>query len=181
MIGYNKTEKIVKVLAEIIEFLGKESPIRTGIMYDDCETTEDIPLGSLRGKEAFIQRIDKIKFDSLAGMIRRLRLNVFPVEDIKTKNSSRRIGFLFLDKVTNINDFNVIREARRSLGNGIQLYVVVIGDKVDISAIERNIAPPERIIIIPSYNDLKLLLPSKFTEKFCRLKESSQHFELAST
>ncbi|XP_014785070.1 cartilage matrix protein [Octopus bimaculoides] len=181
LLGYNKTEKIVNVVAEIIELLGKESPIRTGMMYDDCETTEDIPLGSLQEKTAFIQKIDKIKFNSFAGMIRKLRLNVFPVEDIETKNSSRRIGFLFLDEVTNINDFNVIREVKLSLGNGIQLYVVVIGDRVDISTIERNIAPRERIIIIPSYNDLKSLLPSKFTEKLCRLKESLQHFQLAST
>ncbi|GAB1606720.1 hypothetical protein Ahia01_000954600 [Argonauta hians] len=216
LLGINNTEKVVEVVAHIIDLLGHKSPIRTGMMYDECQVTEDIPLGSTQHKFEFLQKIEQLERNTfnnhnniinyknnkinnknyiknnndnndnkkgLAVMLRKLRLKVFSEEELNMKNS-RRIGFLFLDGLANLNDFHVIKEVKRSLGNGIQFYVVCIGQQIDTSFIERYIAPREQIIIIPSYNDLQLSLPSKFTEKLCHFEESEpiskKHFQFVS-
>ena len=166
--GQEKTERILKASAEVIQNVGNAAAFRYGTIFDDCPPTKDMAIGSITEPTRLINEITNFKYSSLASLLAKLKRNTFPSRSWNT----RRLGLLFLDKTIDLNDPQILAQARRALFENIQLFVVVIGGGVDIHRVQRVLAPRERIINVYSYETLPSYLPFMFTKRVCVARQA---------
>lgn len=119
-------------------------------------------------------RSDSTKKDwVLTSMVRKLGVDTFTPARAWEMNI---FGFLFVDKTMDFSDPMLRKEMRRLIFHDIYLYMVIVGDGVDMAVVNRFLSRPDRAIFISSYDELPSSLPSKLVEKLCvRRPQSTFH------
>lgn len=161
--GHEKTQRILKASAEVIGKVGSNGVFRFGTMFDDCPPSQEIAIGSISDQSQMMHEIIKLEYSSLASLLGKLDSSLFP----STPWNGRKVGLIFLDKTIDINDPRIVSQARHALSQNIELYVVIIGDDVDMRRVQTVLVPKERIINVYSYKTLVSYLPLMFAKRFC--------------
>lgn len=161
--GHEKTQRILKASAEVIRKVGINGVFRFGTMLDDCPPSQEIAIGSITDQSQMMHEINNLKYSTLASLLGKLDSSLFP----GAPWNSRKVGLIFLDKTIDINDPQIVSQARHALSQNIELYVVIIGDNVDMRRVQAVLVPKERIINVYSYKTLESYLPLMFAKRFC--------------
>ena len=170
--GKAKTGRILKASAEVVRRVGLRRAFRFGTLFEDCSLEQGIKIESRTKERELVTEIINFKYGSLSSLIRK-----FQTAKLSLWGAIRNVGILFLDSTINLNDPQIQTEIKQANLKGIQLYVVVIGEGVDIPHVENYIASRERIVFIKSYDDIIVSLPFKFTDKLCTRRSNSGEFK----
>lgn len=169
-LGTKKTQTIYQFISGVSnEFNMKEGNIRAGIVSHNCPKDGDIRLNEHSDKQTFSASVENAEFPNLSRVLRRVRTQSF-TEKYGGRPEAKRIAVLFIDGPLDKKG-RIYREARRTRGNDVELFVVAIGDEVNMKeALELCSNPPEdHLLIVKSYESLPDSM-DRFWDSICKGK-----------
>ena len=160
--GFMKSNYLMQTTLDIMKKLQKKG-ITIQLIIDDL--TPKINEPSTFKKKDWV----------LTSMIRKLGFNTFSSVHSWEMNI---FSFIFVDNSTDFTDPGLIDELRRVTFHGIKLYLISIGDGVDMSVINKYLIIPEQIISIESYHHLNSSLLPKLAKKLC-VRQTKPNIDIA--
>ncbi|GAB1606718.1 collagen alpha-5(VI) chain-like [Argonauta hians] len=167
-IGHVKTAKILKAIDKVINSAYLSQRFRFGILFDRCHNFHDV---------SFINK------DSTSIIERQMiHHHNHPIKEIINKlvnfhyspSFNRKIALIFVDESFALNNpFGLERTMQELSRKNIQVFVVGIGNNLDVLLQLQKLVGRSNIIHVNSYEDLMLVFRYKFAEYFCPLKQSS--------
>ncbi|WAR04185.1 MATN1-like protein [Mya arenaria] len=165
-LGVTNTLEITEFIADLTnDFNTENGNIRVGMQTSHCGTG-NVELGEYTEGEELAKAFKNTPVSSMGHMVKRLRIHSY-TEENGGRDSARHMAVIFVDDAL-FDPEAVIKEAKRSKHQDVELFVVAIGDSVVDSELESLVSHPtdRHIIRVNSYEDLKLSKP-KFLEQFC--------------
>lgn len=170
-LGFAKTKQVLRSITEVVDRLGTHSPFTVGTLFDDCPANQEVWPGSIDNKQELINRISNFKYRPLSSLFHRLESSH---EEMSSQSSTggdiRKVAVLFIDHTMDLNERELQKEVNEVILEGTQIYVVVIGKKVNMPLLQQNIARGnvKSIIVVHSYDTLVDMMPSRLLSRLCK-------------
>jgi len=170
--GVEQARHIFDFIGEVTtRFSMSSGNIRVGHESNHCGGG-DIHLGEYESGEELAKAFRKTTYSWMVHMVKRLRTHLFATEN-GGRDTAKHIAVLFVDDKLDNKD-KLIEEARRARCEGIEVFVVAIGDSVvdDELAMLSSSPVARHIIRVTSYEALIHTVPN-FLDRFCYGKSVS--------
>lgn len=168
--GSTKTKQVLRSVAAIVERLGTQSPFTIGTLFDGCPANQEVWPGSIDNKQELINRIVDFKYRPLGSLFRRLLESI--QEEMSAQSSTggdvRKVAVVFVDHTMALDERDLRKEVNEVILEGTHVYVVVIGRKVNMSLLQNNIVGGNNVIIVPSFDTLVDMMPSRLLSRLCK-------------
>ncbi|XP_046581489.1 cartilage matrix protein-like [Haliotis rubra] len=151
--GSTKTSKLQEFIGTVVdEFNFADGVMRAGVVSRNCHDG-DIELGEHSDKDEFAKDLRNRDYPDLSQVLRKMHRHSFTLEH-GAREMARRMAVVFVDDKLEIPK-GVFHEIEESKNKNIEIFVVAIGEEVDIAKVEAMASSPDHVFPIPDYDVLR--------------------------
>ncbi|KAK3098012.1 hypothetical protein FSP39_015322 [Pinctada imbricata] len=166
--GIEQTRSVYNFIGEVTEEIHDDlGRVQVGMMSKICND-HDIQLKQYKDEFSLAQTISNAKFKGLDHQLHKLRHEGYSLENGGRPNA-KKVAVLFVDDSIEKYDSLLLEAEDAKIRNGIDVYVVAIGDNVNYAACGLMASKPSNVIKVSSHRDLGLL-KDDFLFTFCNGK-----------
>ncbi|XP_067667262.1 cartilage matrix protein-like [Haliotis asinina] len=150
--GATKTGKLQKFIGTVVdEFNFADDVMRAGVVSRNCHDG-DIDLGEHSDKDEFAKDLRNRDYPELSHVLRKMHSHSFTLEH-GAREMARRMAVVFVDDKLEIPK-RVFHEIEESKNKNIEIFVVAIGEDVDMTEAEAMATSSGHVFQIPDYDVL---------------------------
>ncbi|XP_071117256.1 matrilin-4-like [Haliotis cracherodii] len=151
--GSTKTGQIQEFIGTVVdEFNFADDVMRAGVVSRNCHDG-DIELGEHADKDEFAKDLRNRDFPELSQVVRKMHRHSFTLEQ-GAREMARRMAVVFVDDKLEIPK-RVFHEIEESKKENIEIFVVAIGEDVDMTEVEVMATSAGHVFQIADYDALR--------------------------
>ncbi|XP_046581539.1 cartilage matrix protein-like [Haliotis rubra] len=150
--GSTKTGKLQEFIGTVVdEFNFADDVMRAGVVSRNCHDG-DIELGEHSDKDEFAKDLRNRDYPDLSQVLRKMHRHSFTLEH-GAREMARRMAVVFVDDKLEIPK-GVLYEIEKAKDDDIEIFVVAIGEDVDMTKVEAMATSSGHVFPIPDYDVL---------------------------